>query len=74
MVIAAVRKVLAFEMTIAEWIGTAILLAVPYLVVGVGWTVLRIDHIPAPGSSRIVSIVVSIVSWPALLVSTVCMA
>ena len=72
--IAAVRKVLAFEMTIAEWIGTAIILAVPYLVVGIVWTLLRIDHLPSPGSSRIVSIVVSIVSWPALLISTVCMA
>lgn len=27
----AVRKVLGFQMTIAEWIGTAIILAVPYL-------------------------------------------
>lgn len=72
--IAAVRKVLAFEMTIAEWIGAAIILAIPYLVVGVVWTVLRVDHFPDAGGIRIVTIVVSIVSWPTLLVSTVCTA
>jgi uncharacterized protein (DUF2236 family) len=27
----AVRKILGFQMTIAEWIGTAIILAAPYL-------------------------------------------
>jgi hypothetical protein len=52
-VFSAVRKILSFEMTIAEWIGTAILLAIPYLVVGV--------------------LLGSIVSWPVLLFSDVCM-
>lgn len=60
--LSAVRKVLAFEMTIAEWIGSALLLAAPYVVVGVVWTVVRVDH-PSP---------VSILAWPALLLSTVC--
>ena len=32
------RKILSFEMTIAEWIGTAILVGIPYLVVGVIWS------------------------------------
>ena len=32
------RRVLSFEMTIAEWIGTAVMLAVPYLVVGALWS------------------------------------
>ena len=31
-----VRKVLSFEMTIAEWIGTALLLAAPYVVIEIG--------------------------------------
>ncbi len=34
----AAKKVLAFEMTIAEWIGMAAILAVPYLIVGMAWT------------------------------------
>jgi hypothetical protein len=34
----AVKRVLSFEMTIAEWIGTAAMLAAPYLAVGVLWS------------------------------------
>jgi hypothetical protein len=73
-VLTAVRKVLSFEMTIAEWIGTAIILAVPYLVVGAVWAATHADQIPTRGGDRIVAILGSIVSWPVLLISTVCMA
>jgi hypothetical protein len=71
-VLTAARKVLAFEMTIAEWIGTAAMLAVPYLVVGMVWTAFTGDHLGGQGHSRLLSILGSIVSWPVLLVSTVC--
>jgi hypothetical protein len=73
-VLSAVRKVLAFQMTIAEWIGTAVILAVPYVVVGMVWTATHTDQLNPHGVDRIASILVSIASWPALLVSTVCMA
>ncbi|HVQ52455.1 MAG TPA: hypothetical protein VMS92_20650 [Mycobacterium sp.] len=56
------RRILSFEMTIAEWIGTAAMLAVPYLVVGVLWSLTHTWGLR------------SIVFWPALLVSTVCLA
>ncbi len=71
--IAAVRRVLAFEMTIAEWIGTAAMLAIPYLVVGVVWTAFQSDHFESAGGGRIMSILGSILSWPVLVASTVCM-
>ena len=71
-VLTAARKVLAFEMTIAEWIGTAAILAVPYLLVGMVWTAIGGDYLGGGGHSQILSIVGSIVSWPVLLVSTVC--
>jgi hypothetical protein len=67
-----VRKVLGFEMTIAEWIGTAIMLAVPYLVIGIVWTAIATGQVAVPGDSRVASIVASIVSWPALFVAAVC--
>ena len=44
-VLATLRKFLGFEMTIAEWIGTAILAAIPYLVIGVIWSVTHTDHL-----------------------------
>ena len=73
-VLTTVRKVLAFEMTIAEWIGTAVILAVPYLLVGMVWTTIAGDHLGWQGHARILSILGSIVSWPVLLLSTVCTA
>ena len=49
-VLTALRKILSFEMTIAEWIGTAILAGIPYLVVGVIWS--AHPHRPPQRASR----------------------
>lgn len=71
----AVRKILGFQMTIAEWIGTAIILAVPYLAVGLLWSSTHNDHLA--GMDRVdavVSFLGSIVSWPVLLFGNVCMS
>ncbi|MGO4442701.1 hypothetical protein AB4Z42_05035 [Mycobacterium sp. 2YAF39] len=68
----AARKVLAFEMTIAEWLGTAAMLAVPYVLIGMVWTAVAGDHLGYQGHARILSILASIVSWPALLIAVVC--
>jgi hypothetical protein len=57
------RRVLSFEMTIAEWIGTAVMLAAPYLVIGALWSLTHAGNVWQ-----------SIVWWPVLLVSTVCLA
>jgi hypothetical protein len=53
---------MSFEMTIAEWIGTAVILAVPYLVIGALWSLIHSGDIA------------HIVFWPVLLLSTVCRA
>ncbi|MGX9790344.1 hypothetical protein [Mycobacterium sp. MMS18-G62] len=60
--LSGLRSVLSFEMTIAEWIGTAAMLAAPYLVIGLFWSLAHNWDIGA------------IVWWPVLLVSTVCTA
>lgn len=74
-VLATLRKFLAFEMTIAEWVGTAVLAAIPYLVVGVIWSLTHASHLSGmTGVDRTVSFLGSIVSWPVLLISNVCMA
>ncbi len=73
-VLTAVRKILSFEMTIAEWIGTASLAGIPYLVVGVIWSATHTAHLSGlSGVDRAVSLLGSIVSWPVLLMSNVCM-
>lgn len=74
-VLTTVRNLLKFEMTIAEWIGTAILAAIPYLVIGVIWSTTHTDQLAGlTGIDRAVSFLGSIVSWPVLLISDVCMA
>ena len=68
--LAAVRKVLSFEMTIAEWIGTTVILVIPYLAIGVVWLFFHLDQLD-DGSAvhRIVVVLATIVSWPVLLVA-----
>ena len=72
--LAAVRKFLGFEMTIAEWLGTAILAVIPYLVIGVIWSLTHTQQLSGlTGIDRAVSFLGSILSWPVLLFSDVCM-
>ncbi|OCB13558.1 hypothetical protein A5717_13905 [Mycolicibacterium porcinum] len=71
----AVRKILGFQMTIAEWIGTAIILAVPYLLIGLIWSLTHTSHLAGMhGADATVSFLGSIVSWPVLLFTNVCMS
>jgi hypothetical protein len=74
-VLATLRKLLAFEMTIAEWIGTAILALIPYLVVGVIWSATHTGQLDGlSGVDRAASFLGSILSWPVLLFSDVCVS
>ena len=74
-VLDTVRRLLGFEMTIAEWIGTATLAAIPYLVIGVVWSATHTGHLGGlTGIDRAVSVLAAIVGWPALLFSDVCVA
>ncbi|ABK72394.1 hypothetical protein DIQ79_10170 [Mycolicibacterium smegmatis] len=71
----AVRKVLGFQMTIAEWIGTAIILAVPYLAIGTLWSLTHTGHLAGMGRlDAAVSVLGSIAAWPVLLFTDVCMS
>ncbi len=63
-----------YEMTIAEWFGTALIVGVPYLAVGVIWALTHTAHLAgSSGVDTVVSALAAIVSWPVLLVSNVCM-
>lgn len=74
-VLTAVRKILTFQLTVAEWIGTAIILAVPYLAIGVAWSLTHTAHLQGMGKvDAVVSFLGAIVSWPVLLFTNVCMS
>ena len=71
--LAFVRRVLGYQMTIAEWIGTALLLGAPYLVIGFVWSVTHTGHLAQLGvPARVVSLLAAIMVWPVLVVADVC--
>jgi hypothetical protein len=68
------RSVLSYQLTIAELIGLAIILGTPYLVIGTVWSITHTEHLQdSSGVDLAVSFLGSIVSWPVLLFSNVCM-
>jgi len=68
-----VRRVLEFEMTIAEWIGTALMLAAPYVLVGLVWALTHpADRVAAHGIGWILLFLRAVIAWPVLLLSNAC--
>ncbi|AYE94866.1 hypothetical protein C0J29_08810 [Mycobacterium paragordonae] len=68
------RNLLDYKLTVAELLGLAVMLGVPYLVVGVVWSSTHTAHLQhMQGADLVVSYLGSIVSWPVLLFSNVCM-
>ena len=72
-VINRLRQILSYELTVAEWIGLALVLGTPYLIVGVIWSSTHTDHLHSMHGpvGRLVS--GSIASWPVFLFQR-CMA
>ncbi len=68
------RKVLSYEMSVAEFIGLVILVAIPYGLIGVIWTLTHTSHLSdMEGVDLVISFLGSIVCWPVLTFSNVCM-
>lgn len=68
-----VRRVLEFEMTIAEWIGTAVILAVPYVLIGLIWAFTHnTDRAAAHGIGWLLLFARAIIAWPVLLGENLC--
>ena len=69
------RKVLSFEMTIAEWIGTALIVSAPYVLIGLIWAFTHCaDRTAAHGIGWLLLFLRAIIAWPVLLVSNVCLS
>ncbi len=67
-------QILGYQLTIAELMGIAVILGTPYLIVGLVWSSTHTEHLrQMQGADLVVSFLGSVVSWPVLLFSTVCM-
>lgn len=68
------RKLLAYRVTVGELIVIAMVLGFPYLLVGAIWSSTHTEHLThMHGLDVVVSFLGSIVSWPVLLFTDVCM-
>ena len=69
-----IRRVLDFEVTIGQLIVIGLVLGTPYLLVGTIWSATHSQHLSQMNDiDMAVSFLGSIVSWPVLLFSNVCM-
>lgn len=69
------RQLMDFELSVAELIGVGVLLGGPYLIIGLLWSSTHAQSLHGlHGVELLVSLVGSIVLWPALLVANVCLA
>ena len=70
----ALRRMLAYRVSIGQLIVVALVLGTPYLIVGAIWSSTHTDHLTKmDGIDLAVSFLGAIASWPVLLVADVCM-
>lgn len=62
-----------FELSLAELIGVGVILAGPYLLIGLVWTCAHAHSVDGlRGVELLVSLLGCIALWPALLLASVC--
>jgi hypothetical protein len=66
------KKIYEYQMTIAEWIGLAVMLSAPYLAIGIIWSIGHLDSVGGePGVNVVLWFFKSTVTWPWLMFSSV---
>ncbi|MFF0543253.1 hypothetical protein [Nocardia thailandica] len=67
-------RILSYEMKFSEFLGTLIIIGIPYGIVGVLWSLTHTDHLEdLHGVDLVVSFLGSIVCWPVLTFANVTM-
>ncbi|MEV6277731.1 hypothetical protein [Nocardia sp. NPDC051832] len=67
-------RLFSYEMKVSEFLGTLILLGIPYGLIGVIWSLTHTSHLKdMHGIDVVISFLGSIVCWPVLTFSNVVM-
>ncbi|MGV9408994.1 hypothetical protein ACWDOP_03685 [Nocardia sp. NPDC003693] len=67
-------RLLSYEMKVSEFLGTLIIIGIPYGLIGVVWTLTHTSHLKdMHGVDVIISFLGSIVCWPVLTFANVYM-
>jgi len=73
-IVDGIGRLLSYRMSVGELIGLGLIVGTPYLIVGLIWSLTHTAHLhEMQGIDLVVSFLGSIVSWPVLLFSNVCM-
>jgi hypothetical protein len=73
-VLIRLRRLLAYRVAVGELIVVALIIGIPYGLIGVIWSNTHTEHLrEMSGLDAVVSALGSIVSWPVLLFADVCM-
>ncbi len=69
-----ISKVLDFKVSILDLIVLALVVGIPYGLVGVVWAFTHTEHLSyMSGADKLFSFLGEIVAWPVLLVADVCL-
>ncbi|WP_067853370.1 hypothetical protein [Nocardia shimofusensis] len=67
-------RIFSYEMKVSEFLGTLIILAIPYGLIGLVWSLTHTSHLrDMHGIDVIISFLGSIVCWPVLIFANVTM-
>ena len=67
-------RLFSYEMKVSEFLGTLILLGIPYGLIGLIWTLTHTSHLKnMHGVDVVISFLGSIVCWPVLTFANACM-
>lgn len=73
-IVDGIGRVLSYRVSVGELIGLGLIAGTPYLIIGLVWSLTHTAHLhDMQGLDLVVSFLGSIVSWPVLLVSNICM-
>lgn len=73
-VLSKLNGLLNYEMKVSEFLGTLIIIGIPYFLIGTVWTLTHTSHLKQMhGNDVWISFLGSIVCWPVLTFSNVCM-
>lgn len=66
------KKLFNYQLSIRQLVYLALVLGVPYVVIGMAWAVAHVDHIvPLEGLDKVFSLLGEIVAWPVLIIANV---
>ncbi|NUS44269.1 MAG: hypothetical protein HOQ24_11350 [Mycobacteriaceae bacterium] len=69
-----IDRFLNYEMRVSEFLGTLIIIGIPYGLTGIAWTLTHTAHLRRMhGLDVVISFLGSVVCWPVLTFSDVCM-